>query len=502
MLFRLVAAIAVLWAIGHLALRVFLRKGPKVPLSWRVGFSFGIGLGLQSLAMFYLASLGIRLNALSVGSLTGTLLIVLVVINWTARRHVPVGSGCWGISESWRRLDVLLVSISIVSSLLVIIDTFSQPLIAFDARSIWGMKTRILYFQQGTYVEDFMDSTRLHAHQQYPLLVPLAETFICRFLGQFDDRWGKAIFPGFFLGLQFLFYSTIRQFFGRTYSLVGVAMLSGLPIFVIFANGNAASGYVDFPLAYFVTGFMVALLFWDDTGYPGYLWLASLFGAFALFTKNEGIALWAIVVVCFAVWVGLSSQEPLLKLSHLALSSTVTLLLLVPWFGLRCRYVLNDENYTVLLTLDKLLHGSARLSLVLKAFMREIFFKPHLWNILGILVLATILVSTLKSFRARHTIFLVIPVLYACLLVLILLVTPWRVEDLISVSLSRLLMHTAPLLLIWLFFQVATLEIFPVDWTGRDEDLHLSKGNARHSVPFLGGPESSDLREGKHVRSL
>jgi hypothetical protein len=142
---------------------------------------------------------------------------------------------------------------------------------------------------------------------------------------------------------------------------------------------------------------------------------------------------------------------------------------LTPWFHLRSQLVLNDENYPALLTLDNVILGIGRSPYILKAFFREFFLKPHLWNVLGMAVFFVLTVSTFKSWRVRHASLFVIPGLYCLLLVLMLMITPWRVEDLVPIALSRLLMHTAPLLLLWLFFQAADLGIVPPDWTKHEE---------------------------------
>jgi hypothetical protein len=101
----------------------------------------------------------------------------------------------------------------------------------------------------------------------------------------------------------------------------------------------------------------------------------------------------------------------------------------------------------------------------LKEFLREFLLKPHLWNVFWLMVFLMLATSTSKSWRSRCTVLFVIPGLYSLLLVLMFMITPWPLEDLVPIALSRLLMHTAPLLLFWLLFQAASLEIIPADWT-------------------------------------
>ena len=463
-LLRISLAIGFLLTTGLLALRLVERGETDRFWIGRLGFGIGVGLGLDCLGVFYLACLQVRLSRSNIALLGGGTIVLLAILNFL----IPKCRACptrHRTSRPWTRVDFLMAGIASACVLLILIDAFSQPLLAFDARSIWGMKAKILFFQQGIYGEDFVESARLHAHQQYPILVPLAETLICQSLGQFDDRWGKAIFPYLFVGMIFLFYFVLQRYFSRPYSLAGAAMLSSLPILVIFANGNASSGYADFPLSYFFTAFVVALLIWSDSGNSRYLWLASVLGACTMLAKNEGTALWGIAVMTFALLEGLSARKPIVRILQLTLSCAVTFILVAPWFHLRSRLVLNDENYPALLTPGNVMLGIVRVPYLLKVFLREFFLKPHLWNVLGLAVLFLLTVSTAKSWKSRHTVLFVIPTLYSLLLVLMFMITPWKVEDLAPVTLSRLLMHTAPLILLWLFFQAAFLGIVPSEWT-------------------------------------
>ncbi|HVN78119.1 MAG TPA: hypothetical protein VMW38_03920, partial [Terriglobia bacterium] len=416
-LFRISLAIGCLLLIGRLALRLLERGEADRFWTGRLGFSFGVGLGLVCLGMFYMAYLRVRLSLLNITLLSGGIIALLTFLNYL-NPECKAHPRRLRYSHRWTLTQFLLAGIVGACILLVLIDAFSQPLLAFDARSIWGMKAKILFFQQGVYGEDFFEPARLHAHQQYPLLVPLAETFICRSLGQFNDRWERAIFPCFFIALIFLFYFVLRRSFGRTYSLAGAAMFSSLPILVIFANGNASSGYADVPLSYFLTAFVAALLIWADSGNSRYLWLASLLGACTAFTKNEGIALWSISVITFALLQVLSSAKPIARILDLTLCCSGTLILLTPWFHLRSQLVLNDENYTARLTLDNVMLGLGRLPYLLKQFLREFLLKPHLWNVFWLMVFLMLATSTSKSWRSRHTVLFVIPGLYSLLLVL------------------------------------------------------------------------------------
>ena len=146
-------------------------------------------------------------------------------------------------------------SLAVVGLCIVIVfaDALSQPLLAFDARAIWAFKAKVLYFEQGIYNEAFLDAERLHAKTRYPQLIPLAETFIASVSGGFHEPAIKLLFPCFYVSLILLVGSELSRAFDRRYALLCTSLFASLPVFTIYANGGAASGYADLPLAFYVT---------------------------------------------------------------------------------------------------------------------------------------------------------------------------------------------------------------------------------------------------------
>lgn len=347
--------------------------------------------------------------------------------------------------------------------MMLLAEALSKPLLAFDARAIWGMKAKILFYERGIYGEDFLDPERLHFHQRYPLLLPLAQCFIYHFIGGVDDRYVKVIFPIFFVSLSLSFYAMLRRFFGRSYCMAATTMLMTLPAYVIFENGGVNSGNADVPLAYFCFNSVVSLFRYLFCRASGHLLVAALFGAFTIFTKQEGLALWLLTLACFVSFASALGLRRIAK--SFLFMILLTVLLLLPWFHYRSQLPAIDEDYFSRLNLESVAEGTPRLPFVFRSFLKEFFFKPHLWNIFGILVLTTLCFSPLKTLWQPHSVFLWIPLIYRVLLSLVFLITPWRVEELVPVSLTRLMIHVAPLIMAWLFFQVANCELLPNAWT-------------------------------------
>lgn len=491
--FKLLWAIALIEAGGALALRWLTRKQRPLRKLEFLGLAFGLGIGVISLGMFCLAFGRVRLDTWTVSLFLCGLFASLMALNIKGRRKVPLkkmrlegGSRCPSgdlkssvettnrRSESGShlpkmpslgRLEMAMTAMICASCLLVAVDALSQPLLGFDARAIWGMKAKIIFSNHQIYGEDFLDPDRLHAKQRYPLGIPLALSFIYHSTGQLNDRFGKVIFPAFFLALLCFFYGALRRLFNHRYSLLGTCLLTTLPCFTIYANGGAASGYSDVPLTYSYTVFALSLFLWTLQQHKIDFVLALLFGIFALFTKNEGLALWGITLTCVVLFQS-RDPEPVPKLAKLSLLAVASVAALLPWHLYRLQLPLLEEDYFQLLTLPNLIAGTDRLPYLAKSFLREFALRPHLWSLLGPCLTLAFLVSPRRATGRTHGVFMWIALLYCLFVVMIYLVIPWEMDELIPVSLTRLLMPLSPVLLFWMLIQTKETQLLPASWTG------------------------------------
>jgi len=468
-LLRAIIAIAVIEAAGALALRWLMRPQRSVMNLEFLGLAFGLGIGMISLGTFYLAFAGAQLNPSSVSMFVGGLFAGLITLNASSRSRAAQKEA--QLEEPRKkcglnRIELALAAMIFASCFLVAIDALSQPILGFDARAIWGMKAKIIFSNHQIYGEDFLDPDRLHAKQRYPLGLPLALNFTYQAMGQLNDRFVKVIFAAFFLALPCFFYGALRRIFDKSYSLLGTCLLSTLPCFTIYANGGAASGYSDVPLTYFYTVFALSLFLWFRQNYTGDFVLALVFGIFALFTKNEGLPLWGITLMCFVFCQPGSKGRQLPRLGWLAFLLVASLAALLPWHLYRSQLPLLEEDYFQLLTLANLVAGIDRLLYVSTSFLREFILRPHLWSLLGPCLALAFCASPRLGIGRSHGVFLRISALYCGFLVLIYLVIPWEMDELIPVSLTRLLMPLSPVLVFWLLFQTKETKLLPEGrWT-------------------------------------
>ena len=130
-------------------------------------------------------------------------------------------------------------------------------------------------------------------------------------------------------------------------------------------------------------------------------------------------------------------------------------------FGSRikgCRGVFTDATFN---GRDK---GMERLAYIVPSFLREFFLKPHLWSLLGLCLAFVFCFSPARALRGPHSVFLWIAFFYGIFIVLIYLITPWQIEQIIPLSLTRLLMPLAPITTLWMLFQIKETNLLPEEW--------------------------------------
>jgi len=467
-LLKFIGMVGLILVTGAAALRVLTPRRRPLAAFEVLGLAPGLGIGLIGLGTFYLAYWRIPLNATSIGIFAGGLLLGLVALNAALRRQgVPP---IWQVVRPKRKqllqpFEIALISLIGAACLLIFAEALTQPTLGFDARAIWGMKSMVVLAYGQIYGEDFLDPDRLHAKQRYPLGLPVAVGFAYHLTGGVDERVGRVIHGLLFLALCFFFYGALGRFLSRTGALLGTCLLSTLPAFTIFVNGGAASGYSDVPLTYFYCVFALSLFFWFRQRQTTDLALATAFGIFALFTKNEGLALWGIALACYFFHPAGVARSAFRWLRHLSFLAAISLAALLPWFLYQSHLPRLEEDYFRLLTPMNLAAGVERLPYLFESFLKEFMLRPHLWSLLGPGLVLAFCASPKQAVRGPQCVFLWIAVLYCLFVLMIYLVIPWRMEELVPVSLTRLLMPLSPLLVFWMLFQAKLAGLFPEAWT-------------------------------------
>lgn len=211
--------------------------------------SYLLGIGIQSLLMFFLALLHIKLTAVSVSLVTIAAAVVAVVLNYVLNKKVPHFPD---FRESFRiylktvsQMDnlerVLLLGVGGVSVYALIIG-FYWPVTGWDALALYDFRAKV-FADTG-----FMDDAIARGYfLGYPLFTSMAHTWYY-LLG-----WGypQFIYSLMYISFGILFYEAVRLFSTRLTSLFFTLLMLTSP--TIFSN--AAFAYTNLPyMVYYALG--------------------------------------------------------------------------------------------------------------------------------------------------------------------------------------------------------------------------------------------------------
>lgn len=190
------AAIVFLLLGGEGVRRVFQIRGASVSLAGRLGTSFALGLIWMTLGLFVASQVGIRPSVVSGLAFVVTPWLVALALGRGLRLASPPdrvreahefhGSTAttvceWalgiGIAATW--LAVALVSIY-------------EPLADWDVLAIWAYKGKLLLAESISETRYFQDPSRAYSHLDYPLLWPLAMSWMWT-LGRAGDLFDPKI---------------------------------------------------------------------------------------------------------------------------------------------------------------------------------------------------------------------------------------------------------------------------------------------------------------------
>lgn len=392
-----------------------------------------------------------------------------------------------------------------LGTLAVLFAAFSSPVHAFDPVFHFAYKGKIL-FTEGFSPDAWQNLTgsvgRVMTHPTYPPGVPALEVLASYPMGEFQATAGRGLMALFVLAPAAWLFAAFRSVSfrgvcgGRGPGLIAALLWLTLPIIfyirlphaeggfdavrgLLFGLGEVEPGKItpwrttdgpsldgggDLPLAAFAFGALLHI--WrllPGTRVGGdradILTAGALLGA-AILAKNEGLALFLILLVAVALVVlgrrivG-RSRELLRELAPLAGAASLALLMIIPWFVVKAGIPTIDESYTDLVKPGHLAStffaarpsGDLSILIVGKEFLRT-FLDPLHWNLIWVLFLGYVASGLRKPAKLLGS-DAAVPVLFVMgglvAFFTILVVTPWPLGQLFTTGIpDRLFLQLAP----------------------------------------------------------
>lgn len=458
---KLLSALLVIFIIGKSVLIFITQNKTKYSLPEQIALSFGLGTGTLSIGMFLISYVGIQLNMFNI--MVG-FVPFFVYFFWQGFRidsFIPNGSKL----KHFNSLDIILFISIVLIFLLIATDALIQPMIHYDDRAFWALKAKILYHEGTINSMDFFDPYRIHPNQNYPLLIPLIESWIYAVLGHIDDRLVKIIFPLFFGSLLLILYSSQRQFSFRTHSLMFTALYASIPYIVVrilpVPDGatGASSGYADVPLSFFYFISTIYLYGWmTNTKNNDSLIISSIFSIFLIFTKQEGIFLFTSNLLILILFIFFDVENKLKPRTIALLTySLLPLIILLPWFMFQQNL---PNNLQFQFSFETITQNFRRAPVILLQFSK-MFLNLMYWNVLWILAGVTTIFTIKHTFRIPLVYLFLMLTLHLFAYVFMYIFTPLDFESHMSVSLNRMLIHIAPAIVFLISTQISVADLLP-----------------------------------------
>lgn len=376
-IFRLLASIISFVVIGWCVLDLFTLGRRAFHIPEKLALSFGIGLGAISLEMTicYLTRIPATLPVL-----VFPWLVIIMITSVIFRNRAAIVSDILFEGREVRPLIIILASCILVETVYVIFRAGIRPIESYDAIAIYAIRSKIFYLNGGIPGNYFSEIARLFPHPDYPLSIPLAETFVYMFLGDLNDRLVKVIFPLFYIGTLTVFYFSLRRMMTRTVSLLFTFILATIPQFCAYAT----NAYLDLPLAYYVLSSAVLLFMWlKDNSMKHCLAVSALMAGFAALTKNEGLMYCVVNLLLIMIFVVRDRRRNIFEGAQYFLGYAAILLIVnLPWIWIKRSFgIANDEIDLARVNPVFLLGQIGKLPPILYEFQRQIF-GPKKWNII------------------------------------------------------------------------------------------------------------------------
>jgi hypothetical protein len=415
---------------------------PPVPSSSLEAWAVGFGLGAGAIAVFVLdlSLLGIPPSPLTIGLFTLVIVALGMVAHHYSGKHGRESTVQWPST-----LEGLLLLLLIVPALLVFAHSLSFPVgLAFpraewDAFAIWLFKAKVMLEEPVGSSYYFKDLTKSYSHLDYPLLVPSLVSSTWSFVGKANEYAGRGVLSLFYLGIMGVLYSGFRAYLPRTAAVAFVCLIAWIPTLV----KHASVGTADVPFTFFVACAGLSLIRWTEDGHVARLVHTGLFSAFALLTKQEGIAL-ALALGAGLLIVALTKRD---RKHVLGIGLYVLIIIAVagPWFDFRAELPRSHEDYGGRLSLSNIGGNLDRLHLVLTAAGRMMIDFSE-WGSAWLVIGSIILLRWRSAIEAKTLAIWMVLSVQACSYATAYIISPWDPENLIPITMNRLGLHLFPLL--------------------------------------------------------
>lgn len=341
-------------------------RDKNMPPELLFGLSFPLGAAIIGL-LVYLDILFILPVFSFLAFALGPLAMVSLIVR---RRHRNWG----GFSlPLWLALVIALLTVAAL-----LLASFI-PYRGGDGLWVHGFKARHLLSDPTAANPIFHDPDIVHCNEYTPLWPAAFLVFLAR-LGAGWSRWPHLALVLFYPSLLLFMFGLLREYLNRRRAALLTLALAVTPAYGL-PLGGVYSHYVDVPISFFMVATASLLARHLKHGSPGSLSLAVLFGTAMVYTKNEGLPVFALLLLFTLAVLSFSRSA-----RHAGWHAGLLTLALTVWplpFHLQFRSTIRTTHYDIWfrdLSLNTLWTNLPRLTEIAWSFLGECTDPRH-WGL-------------------------------------------------------------------------------------------------------------------------
>lgn len=312
---------ALLWCTG------MLRGGVR---AWVLGTgpAYLLGVAMVAIVAQLLLVIGVAMSL----ALTMAIVLALCAAAVVARRRRGLPSPLPGAAPYRTKAERGLVALGGAMTILWFVfgaRAFDQLPTQVDDARIWSLRTLGLFFHGGLQEDVFTGEAYVRSHLDYPLLVPVLDSTIYRFMGGEDLRLAHL---ELWICMAAFAWTVAWALAPGRRAVVWLPAVVVLPILGPVVD-NIALGNVDTLVAAFSAAGALLVALWLEDGRSECAVLGAVLLGGAACTKNEGMIA-ALIVIAVAAVVLLVRRDPLPRLRRLRpwfAVAGIVLVAIVPW---------------------------------------------------------------------------------------------------------------------------------------------------------------------------
>ncbi len=404
--------------IGFIILRGFRFLQPKDTLL-AIGASYGLGVGLIAIQLYLYYRFNIPWQKEYV--LTPWVIFFGVVLLKNIKKIQLTFPKIPKIS----RIDLLIIFGIFLAVGYTVFEALLRPVVAWDAWSVWLLYPK-MFFIDGKITTEALQYT----FAGYPMTIKLLGSFIYLILGRIDDTAVLLTSSAFYIFLAITFFAVLKQRYSLRYALLFTFILVTTQNFIRH-GGRLEAGLADLPVGYFAFLSVVFLFAYFKNHSPKILFIFTIFLSITSLIKYEGITLAFFIAVCAFVYI----------VRHRLFSHLLILILwIIPFLSWQIdRRITGIEN-TYFSTGHPLEYGVKKSVNAFSGTFKELV-NVKTWNLLWLIYFYIFFAFGIKKQRELAVLHFVI----LSQLILYLIIYNTTFGNAPDSSISRLLMHIAPL---------------------------------------------------------